>query len=102
MHVECVGPWTITANNGAKFVFSALTSIDPVTNLVDIVLLDGSNPGAQYCGEKFESVWLSRYSKPNRYVYDNDNGDDYISDDDSGVGGDDSVDDSGDGDGDGS
>ena len=56
VQVDCVGPWTITANNGAEFVFSALTCIDPVTNLVDIILLDGSNPGAQYCGEKFEMV----------------------------------------------
>ena len=30
VHVDCVGPWTITANNGAKFVFSALTCIDPL------------------------------------------------------------------------
>ena len=73
VQVDCIGPWTITANNGAKFVFSALTCIDPVTNLVDIILLDGSNPGAQYCGEKFETVWLSRYPKPNKCVYDNGN-----------------------------
>ena len=46
VQVDCVGPWTITANNGSEFVFSALTCIDPVTNLVDIILLDGSNPGA--------------------------------------------------------
>ena len=52
VQVDCIGPWTITANNGANFVFSALTCIDPVTNLVDIILLNGSNPGAQYCGEK--------------------------------------------------
>ena len=54
-------------------MFSALTCIDPVTNLVDIILLDGSNPGAQYCGERFEIVWLSRYPKPNRCIYDNGN-----------------------------
>ena len=54
-------------------MFSALTRIDPVTNLVDIILLDGSNPGAQYCGEKFDTVWLSRYPKPNRCIYDNGN-----------------------------
>ena len=59
MHVDCIGPWTITAANGAKYVFSALTCIDPVTNLVDIILLDGSNPRADYCGERFEIAWLS-------------------------------------------
>ena len=71
VHVDCVDPWTITANNGAKFVFSALTCIDPVTNLVDIILLDGSNPRADYCGERFEICWLSKYPKPNKCVYDN-------------------------------
>ena len=73
MHVDCVGPWTITANNGAKFVFSALTCIDPVTNLVDIILLDGSNPRADYCGGRFEICLLSKYPKPNKCVYDNGN-----------------------------
>ena len=54
VQVDCVGPWIITSNDGTEFVFSALTCIDPVINLVDIILLDGSNPGAQYCGERFE------------------------------------------------
>ena len=35
--------------------------------------MDGGNPGAQYCGEKFGTVWLSRYPKPNKCVYDNGN-----------------------------
>ena len=73
VQTDYIGPWTITASNGAEFVLSALTCIDPVTNLVDIILLDGSNPGAQYCGEKFETVWLSRYPKPKRCIYDNGN-----------------------------
>ena len=73
VQVDCVGPWTITSNDGAEFLFSALTCIDPVTNLVDIILLDGSNPGAQYCGERFEIYWLSKYPKPNRCIYDNGN-----------------------------
>ena len=71
VHVDCVGPWTITATNEAKYVFSALTCIDPVTNLVDIILMDGSNPRADYCGERFKICWLSRYPKPNRCIYDN-------------------------------
>ena len=40
VQVDCVGPWTITASNETEFVFSALICIDPVTNLVDIILLD--------------------------------------------------------------
>ena len=37
VQVDCVGPWTITANNGAEFVFNALTCINHVTNIVDIL-----------------------------------------------------------------
>ena len=61
VQVDCVGPWTITSNDEAEFVFSVLTCIDPVINLVDIILFNESNPRADYCGEKFEICWLSKY-----------------------------------------
>ena len=61
VHVDCIGPWTITASDGAEYKFNALTCIDPVTNLVDIIRLNGSNPKAGYCGQRFEICWLSRY-----------------------------------------
>ena len=57
--VDCVGPWTITTSNGREFQFNASTCIDPVTNLVKIIQLEGSNPRADYCGEMFEIAWLS-------------------------------------------
>ena len=59
VHVDCIGPWTITASDGAEYEFNALTCIDPVTNLVDIIRLNGSNPKAGYCGQRFEICWLS-------------------------------------------
>ena len=62
---------TITTTNGTEFQFNALTCINPVTNLVEIIQLEGSNPRADYCGERFEICWLSRYPKPNRCIYDN-------------------------------
>ena len=40
---------------------------------MDIILLEGSNPRADYCGERFEIWWLSRYPKPNKCLYDNGN-----------------------------
>ena len=40
VHVNCIGLWTITAADGAEYEFNALTCIDPVTNLVDIVRLN--------------------------------------------------------------
>ena len=59
VHVDCIGPWTITAADGAEYEFNALTCIDPVTNLVDIIRLNGSNPKAGYCVQRFEICWLS-------------------------------------------
>ena len=59
VHVDCIGPWTITASDRAEYKFNALTCIDPVTNLVDIIRLNGSNPKAGYCGQHFEICWLS-------------------------------------------
>ena len=37
VHVDCIGLWTITAADRAEYEFNALTCIDPVTNLVDII-----------------------------------------------------------------
>lgn len=48
--VDCVGPWTIRTSNGIVFEFNALTCINPVTILVESIQLEGSNPGADYCG----------------------------------------------------
>ena len=59
IHVDCIIPWTITAVDGAEYEFNALTCINPVTNLVDIIRLNGSNPKAGYCGQHLEICWLS-------------------------------------------
>ena len=59
VHVGYIGPLTITALDRAEYEFNALTCINPVTNLVDIIRLNGSNPKAGYCGQRFEICWLS-------------------------------------------
>ena len=57
--------------NGNICEFNALTCIDPVTNLVEIIRINEKT--AQHVRDQFENVWLSRYPKPNRCVHDNGN-----------------------------
>ena len=59
VHIDYIGPWTITAADGAEYEFNALTCIDPITNLVDIIRLNRSNPKVDYCRQRFEICWLS-------------------------------------------
>ena len=42
--VDCIGPWSITLPDGQTLQFNALTCIDPVTNLVEIVRINGPKP----------------------------------------------------------
>ena len=73
VHVDCIGPWTIAAANRAEYEFNALTYISPVTNLVDIIRLNGSNPKAGYSGQRCDICWLSQYPQPNKCIYNNGN-----------------------------
>ena len=68
--VDLVGPWSISAG-GQDYVFNALTCIDPVTNLVELIRIDRKT--AEHVGRKFENAWLSRYPCPNRCVHDQGN-----------------------------
>ena len=49
--------------------FNALTCIDPVTNLVELIRIE--NKSSAYIRQQFENCWLSRYPRPNRCVHDN-------------------------------
>jgi transposase InsO family protein len=65
--VDLIGPWTLTiGENNLKF--SALTMIDLVTNLVEIVRL--SNKTAAHVAIQFENTWLSRYPRPLNVIHD--------------------------------
>ena len=66
--VDLIGPWKIEVN-GREFIFLALTCIDPVTNLVEIIRINGKS--SAHVAQQFENVWLSRYPRPNRCVHDN-------------------------------
>jgi transposase InsO family protein len=66
--VDLIGPWKIEIQ-GREIEFNALTSIDPVTNLVELVRID--NKTSHHIATQFENSWLSRYPRPNRCVHDN-------------------------------
>jgi len=66
--IDLIGPWKIK-NGGRIIEFFALTCIDPVTNLVEIIRI--RNKTAAHIRDQFSNVWLSRYPRPNRCVHDN-------------------------------
>jgi len=66
--VDLIGPWKIQINDEAIY-FNALTCIDPVTNLVEIIRIE--NKTAEHVARKFEECWLNRYPRPNKCIHDN-------------------------------
>ncbi len=69
VHVDFIGPWNVRVN-GQAMKFDALTCIDPVTNLVEIVRLRGRKNAAN-AARLFANHWLSRYPRPAKIVHDN-------------------------------
>lgn len=68
VHVDYIGPWTITVNK-IDMKFDALTCIDPVTNLLEIIRLQGPKT-AENTRKLFENHWLARYPRPLRIIHD--------------------------------
>ena len=68
VHVDFIGPWTVTVNK-QKMTFDALTCIDPVTNLIEIVRLKGPET-AENAKILFENHWSSCCPRPQRTVHD--------------------------------
>ena len=69
VHVDLIGPWVFEFSNKRKVEFNALTCIDPVTNLVEIIPI--RNKTSHHVAQQFENVWLSRYPRPTKCVFDN-------------------------------
>eukprot|EP00978_Attheya_sp_CCMP212_P001210 scaffold2532_cov42-Attheya_sp.AAC.2 len=75
--VDLIGPWKVklghlhVVNEGEAYVIcNALTCIDPVTNLTELIRIDGKT--AAHIGAKFEQGWLSRCPRPAmRCIHDN-------------------------------
>jgi hypothetical protein len=66
--IDLIGPWEVQIGS-EKIEFNALTCIDPVTNLTELIQVRNKTCG--HVTSKFEQVWLSRYPKPSRCVHDN-------------------------------
>ena len=78
VHLDCVGTWELELPSKVKIYFDALTMIDPVTNLIEIVRIPPKPDSTKYepsrNGETmkrlFENHWLSRYPMPRRVLHD--------------------------------
>ena len=65
--VDLIGPWKIRVNE-QDLTFRALTIIDTVTNLPELIRI--SNKSAAHVGLQLENAWLSRYPRPQEIIYD--------------------------------
>jgi transposase InsO family protein len=65
--IDLIGPWTLSIGD-QKYKFSALTMIDIVTNLVEVLRVH--NKTAAHVAMQFENTWLSRYPKPQNVIHD--------------------------------
>jgi transposase InsO family protein len=65
--VDLIGPWTLPVN-GTNMTFMALTIIDTVTNLVEVIRLN--NKTSAHVALQFENTWLSRYPRPLYCIHD--------------------------------
>ena len=66
--VDLIGPWK-TVVNGQTLEFKALTIMDTVTNLLEIVRID--NKSSENITQLFANTWLSRYPWPAQVIHDN-------------------------------
>ena len=66
--VDLIGSWRIQMNDECIY-FNALTCIDQVANLVEIIRIE--NKTVEHCVRKFEECWLNRYPRPNKYIQNN-------------------------------
>ena len=66
--VDLIGPWEVKVGN-KQCVFKALTIIDPVTNLTELVRVKDKT--AKEVAGKFSQTWLTRYPWPMKCIHDN-------------------------------
>ena len=66
--VDLIGPWIIQVRK-KPYEFNALTVIDTVSNLVELIRIDKKT--SAHVARKYAQVWLSRYPWPARCVHDN-------------------------------
>eukprot|EP00804_Cyclotella_cryptica_P019353 CCRYP_006199-RA/>CCRYP_006199-RA protein AED:0.31 eAED:0.37 QI:0/0/0/1/0/0/4/0/415 len=66
--IDLIGPWEVKVNS-QKVEFNALTCIDTVSNLVE--LITNENKTARHIRNKFTQCWLCHYPRPMHCVHDN-------------------------------
>jgi len=59
--VDLIGPWKLNVH-GQDLIFNALTCIDPVTNLMELIQI--ANKSSAHVAMCFENEWLSHYPCP--------------------------------------
>jgi hypothetical protein len=64
--VDLIGPWIVQVCEN-PYEFSALTAIDTVTNLVELIRVDDKN--LETIARKYAQYWLSCYPWPQRCVH---------------------------------
>ena len=69
VHVDSIGNWQVKWPGKIKIDFNALTFIDPVTNLVEIVYQKDKT--SRTARDLFANTWLARYPRPKKVVCDN-------------------------------
>jgi transposase InsO family protein len=65
--VDLIGPWKIKVGH-QELVFQALTCIDTVTNLAEVIRIE--NKTSSHVAMKFENEWLACYPRPLRCIHD--------------------------------
>ena len=67
--VDLVGPWKVKIDQNDDVYFNALTCIDPVSNLVEMIRIQ--NKTSAHVTQQFENCWLNKYPRPNKRIHDN-------------------------------
>ena len=65
--MDLIGPWIVQVR-GKPYEFSALTVIDTVINLVELVRIDDKT--SDNVARKYAQCWLARYPWPQRCIHD--------------------------------
>jgi len=65
--VDLIGPWVVQVR-GNPYEFSALTAIDTVTNLVELVRIDDKM--SDNVARKYAQCWLAQCLWPQRCIHD--------------------------------
>jgi hypothetical protein len=63
--VDLIGPWKVQVR-GNPYEFFALTAIDTITNLVELIRVDDKN--SETIARKYAQCWLARYPWPQRCI----------------------------------